>query len=336
MPFKDRVAETSSTSGTGPFTLTGALIAHRSFNSAYATGDVLPYFAEDGVNWEVLIGTFTGPATLSRDTTLASSNAGAAVSFPDGVKHVVATFPANMIDPDNALTANSDLRVASQKAIKAYIAGKLAVGATSAGVNAQTGTTYIVVTGDAAKEVTLSNASAVALTIAAAGSTGFAAGWSTILKNKGNGVVTLTPTTSTVEGAATLVLRRGDWAVITSDGANYDADITRAASRGVFALTDSLSSMTFDAGAYDDFRLLTTTGVGTTRLIPNPTNLVDGQKINIRVKLGAASHVWTYGTKWKLLGTAITRSTASGSIIFISGQYDATDDTLVYAEANSA
>lgn len=105
--------------------------------------------------------------------------------------------------------------------------------------------------------------------------------------------------------------------------------------QGVKALVDA-ATVTPDASMSTDFRLLTTVGIGATRVIGNPVGLSNGDKINIRVKLGAASHAWTYGTKWKLLGTAITRSTASGSVILISAQYDSTDDTVCYAESNSA
>jgi hypothetical protein len=44
--------------------------------------------------WEVGIGTFTAPATLSRDTVLESSAAGALVTFTAGTKDVFVTYPA--------------------------------------------------------------------------------------------------------------------------------------------------------------------------------------------------------------------------------------------------
>lgn len=89
-------------------------------------------------------------------------------------------------------------------------------------VNPQTGTTYTYLTGDRGKLVTHSNASAIAATLPQATGT-FPAGWRMRVKNKGAGTLTITPTTSTIDGAATLVLTTGQWAVITSDGANYQA-----------------------------------------------------------------------------------------------------------------
>jgi hypothetical protein len=84
----DRVKETSGTGGTGALTLAGAAAGFRSF-SVVGNGNACYYCAEDGTNWEVGVGTYTSSGTtLSRDTVLASSNAGALVSFPATAKNV--------------------------------------------------------------------------------------------------------------------------------------------------------------------------------------------------------------------------------------------------------
>lgn len=88
--------------------------------------------------------------------------------------------------------------------------------------NAQIGTSYALATGDRGKVVTFSNAASIAVTINEAGTTGFEAGWLTIVKNIGAGTVTITPTTSTIDGALTLVLYTGDWALISSAGGQYE------------------------------------------------------------------------------------------------------------------
>ena len=87
--------------------------------------------------------------------------------------------------------------------------------------NPQTGTTYTMVEEDAGRLLTLSNASAIAVTLPQAGTTGFENGSWFLLKNIGAGTVTVTPTTSTIDGGATLVLLSGQWASIHSDGTNY-------------------------------------------------------------------------------------------------------------------
>jgi hypothetical protein len=87
-------------------------------------------------------------------------------------------------------------------------------------VNAQTGTTYTVVAGDNSKLITFSNGSAVAVTLPQATGS-FAAGWYTDVRNLGAGTVTITPTTSTINGTSTLVLTTSQSARIVSDGTNY-------------------------------------------------------------------------------------------------------------------
>jgi hypothetical protein len=88
-------------------------------------------------------------------------------------------------------------------------------------VNAQTGTTYAIVGGDAGKLVTLSNASPVAVSIPQAGTGLFTSTFFVDLQNLGAGAVTITPTTSTINGAATFVLQKNQGIRLNSDGANY-------------------------------------------------------------------------------------------------------------------
>ncbi len=87
-------------------------------------------------------------------------------------------------------------------------------------VNAQTGTTYTYLTGDYGKLVTHTNAGSIAGTLPQAGAS-FPANWFMFVQNRGAGVLTITPTTSTVDGAATLVLNQNEGAIVVSDGTNY-------------------------------------------------------------------------------------------------------------------
>jgi len=96
-------------------------------------------------------------------------------------------------------------------------------GATSQSVtpNSQTGTTYTVVNDDNGKLISFNNASDIAVTLPDAAGTGFDNGWYAFVQNTGVGTVTITPTTSTIDGAATLVLTTDQGALIASDGTNY-------------------------------------------------------------------------------------------------------------------
>jgi hypothetical protein len=91
---KDRVQETSTTTGTGTFTLAGAVSGFQSF-SAIGDGNTTYYAIVLGSEWEVGLGTYTSSGTtLSRDTILESSNGGTAVNFSAGTKNVFVTYPA--------------------------------------------------------------------------------------------------------------------------------------------------------------------------------------------------------------------------------------------------
>src|SRR5271170_156322 len=89
-------------------------------------------------------------------------------------------------------------------------------------VNAQTGTTYSIAGTDRAKLVTLKNAAAIAVTLPQAGAT-FPNGWWASFSNQGAGLVTITPTTSTINGGASLTVAAGNSVEIISDGTNYYA-----------------------------------------------------------------------------------------------------------------
>ena len=93
---KDRVKETTATTGTGTLTLAGASAGFQSF-SVIGDGNVTYYAIFDVAtgDWEVGVGTYTASGTtLSRDTVLESSSAGSLVSFGAGSKDVFVTYPA--------------------------------------------------------------------------------------------------------------------------------------------------------------------------------------------------------------------------------------------------
>ena len=93
--FADRTMESSTTTGTGPIALGGALTGMQAFSASMSIGDTI-YYAANGVdsngnttaNWEVGLGTYSAASTLTRSVILASSNAGAAVSWPTGTIHI--------------------------------------------------------------------------------------------------------------------------------------------------------------------------------------------------------------------------------------------------------
>jgi hypothetical protein len=93
---KDRVRETTTTTGTGTITLGGAATGFQSFSVIGDSNTTFYTIQLANTNeWEVGVGTYTSSGTtLSRDTILESSNSGSAVNFSAGSKDVFVTYPA--------------------------------------------------------------------------------------------------------------------------------------------------------------------------------------------------------------------------------------------------
>jgi len=105
--INDRVRETSTTEGTGAFTLAGAVTGYESFSTGIGTNDT--YYAihlQDGAEWEVGIGAVSG-STLTRSSVISSSNGDAAEDFSAGTKDVFCTMPASKV----AYIDNNDITI---------------------------------------------------------------------------------------------------------------------------------------------------------------------------------------------------------------------------------
>lgn len=97
----NRVLEASTSSGTGPFTLAGAVLGFRSFGSVCAVADTVPYYIEavddsgrPTGDFEFGLGTYSAANQLTRTTVRGSSNGGLAVPFAAGAKMVGLGVPA--------------------------------------------------------------------------------------------------------------------------------------------------------------------------------------------------------------------------------------------------
>src|SRR6056300_818576 len=107
----DRVKETSTTTGTGAFTLTGAVTGFETFSSAIGNTNTTYYAIVNTVNAEFEVGLGTvGAGTLARTTIISSSNSDAAVNFSAGTKNVFCTLPASkavILDSSDNIVANN-------------------------------------------------------------------------------------------------------------------------------------------------------------------------------------------------------------------------------------
>lgn len=123
---------------------------------------------------------------------------------------------------DQQLHFGTGAAVVPLKIAAANVTG-LVNGGTEA-VNAQVGTTYTVLASDAGKLVTLSNASAIAVTVP---SGVFTSGQFADFENKGAGDVTITPTSATINGAANFVLHAGQGLRMVFDATNFQVVLGR-------------------------------------------------------------------------------------------------------------
>ena len=117
--IKDRVKETTTTTGTGAITLAGAATNFQTFASVLSNADTTYYAIIDDTNgaFEVGLGTFASSGTtLTRTTVLESSNSGSAVNLGSGTKQVFMTYPAEksvFLDASNQLVINGTAVTAS-------------------------------------------------------------------------------------------------------------------------------------------------------------------------------------------------------------------------------
>ncbi len=96
--LKDRISETTTTSGTGTITLAGATSGFVAF-STIGDGNTTYYCITDGSAWEVGLGTYTSSGnTLARTTVYSNSNGNTSpITLSGSIKNVFGVLPADGI-----------------------------------------------------------------------------------------------------------------------------------------------------------------------------------------------------------------------------------------------
>ena len=147
--INDRVKETSTTTGTGTFSLAGAETGYESFVAGIGTTNTTYYAIElnSAGEWEVGIGTVTDatPDALSRDTIITSSNSDSAVNFSAGTKNVFCTLPAKRtVSPVMTATGFVVTHASTLDEDQTLDSGVLAGPVTITGTQTVTGTLVII------------------------------------------------------------------------------------------------------------------------------------------------------------------------------------------------
>lgn len=287
---KDRVQETSTTTGTGTYTLAGAVQGYQSF-SVIGNANKTYYSATDGTNWETGIGTYTSVGTtLSRDAILESSNAGSAVNWGAGTKNIFVTWPADAsnLNWSTTATAAGTTVLTNQSSYFQFFTGSttqtitlpvvstLAEGWTFHITNNSTGNLTVNSSGGNLVITVLPGTTAMVTCVLVTGTTAasWEAGYTDFSTATGTGSVVLA--TSPAVTTPTLT----------------DPTITGAITEDIFTITDGAA---FEVDPGNGTIQLITLGANRT---PKATNFAAGESVTLMVNDGTAYTLTWTDTTW--------------------------------------
>jgi hypothetical protein len=249
----DRVQETSTSTGTGSFTLDGAVTGYQTF-AVIGNGNTTFYTIADqgGANWEVGIGTYstTGP-TLARTTVLSNSNGNTSpVSFTAGTKTVFVTYPS---EQSVNLDASGNVSALGNITSGVWQGTTVGVAYGGTGVTASSGANSVVLRDSdqniAVNRVNQSNTN----TTAAAGTTALTAASSYIhtLVGTGGQTYTLPDATTVTTGVAFLFNNLATGTLTIQDYATGSVGTIASGGAGAVFLTNNATvGGTWDLHAY--------------------------------------------------------------------------------------
>jgi hypothetical protein len=360
----DRVQETTTTTGTGTVTLAGAVSGYQSF-AAVGNANTTYYTiaGQTTSEWEVGIGTYTSSGTtLSRNTILASSNAGSAVNFSAGTKNVFVTYPASRsvyvngttITPTNSgiLPVANGGTNASTASITAFnnITGYTASGATgttSTNLVFSTSPTLVTPALGTPSSGTLTNCTFPTLNQNTTGSAATLTTARAIYGNNFDGSAALTQIIASTYGGTgngftkfsgpataekTFTLPDATCSILTSNAAVTVAQggtgVTTTPTNGQLLVGNGTNYTVATLGSGTG--ISTTTGAGT--LTVNNTGVtsnVAGTGISVSGATGAVT-ITNSGVTSAVAGTGITVSGATGAVTVSIGQAVATSSNVQF------
>ena len=260
---KDRVKETTATTGTGTLTLAGAVAGFQTFTSVLSNGDTTYYgiFESSTGEFEVGLGTFTSSGTtLARTTILESSNSGNAVNLTAGAADVFITQPAEKavyMDASGnvgigASTVDQKLHLEEGDTTSVFLktqnsAGALLVGNNSAGnsfVSSQT----------ASKSLLFETANTTRMTIDGSGNV-TVTGSLTVDDITINGSTISDAGDLTIDVGGDIILDADGGDIIFADGGSYKLSIANSSGDVVFV--NNTTDKDFLFKGYDGASLIT-------------------------------------------------------------------------------
>jgi len=318
---KDRVQETSTTSGTGTLTLLGAVPGFQSF-AAIGNGNTTYYTIYDNVAqvWEVGIGTYTSSGTtLSRDTVLSnSSGTTSPLTLTGNTVSVFVTYPA---EKSVNLNASGNVTALGTVTSGTWNGSTIGVAYGGTGVTSSSGPNSVVLR-DANSNITINRLNQGTQTITAAA-----------------GVTNLTAASQynqTLVGTGTQTFRLPDATTLTDTTAfQFNNNAT-----GILTITDYAAATvgTVAPGGAANIALLDNTTVGGTWDVHGyiPENVTWGTNalsLGSTVITGGTWNGGTIGTAYG--GTGLTTFTAANSALYSTSSSALTAGTLPVAAGGS-
>ena len=318
---KDRVQETSTTSGTGTLTLLGAVPGFQSF-AAIGNGNTTYYTIYDNVAqvWEVGIGTYTSSGTtLSRDTVLSnSSGTTSPLTLTGNTVSVFVTYPA---EKSVNLNASGNVTALGTVTSGTWNGSTIGVAYGGTGVTTSSGPNSVVLR-DANSNITINRLNQGTQTITAAA-----------------GVTNLTAASQynqTLVGTGTQTFRLPDATTLTDTTAfQFNNNAT-----GILTITDYAAATvgTVAPGGAANIALLDNTTVGGTWDVHGyiPENVTWGTNalsLGSTVITGGTWNGGTIGTAYG--GTGLTTFTAANSALYSTSSSALTAGTLPVAAGGS-
>jgi hypothetical protein len=318
---KDRVQETSTTSGTGTLTLLGAVPGFQSF-AAIGNGNTTYYTIYDNVAqvWEVGIGTYTSSGTtLSRDTVLSnSSGTTSPLTLTGNTVSVFVTYPA---EKSVNLNASGNVTALGTVTSGTWNGSTIGVAYGGTGVTSSSGPNSVVLR-DANSNITINRLNQGTQTITAAAST--------------TNLTAASQYNQTLVGTGTQIFRLPDATTLTDTTAfQFNNNAT-----GTLTITDYAAATvgTVAPGGAASIALLDNSTVGGTWDVHGyiPENVTWGTNalsLGSTVITGGTWNGGTIGTAYG--GTGLTTFTTANSALYSTSSSALTAGTLPVAAGGS-